>query len=302
MKFKNIHFFNNFHNGDIHVSRTFVSEICKKIGLPSYSYSHRNNQFLLEDCKFIRHSSGLCDHVNHYRAIIEKNSELFINTWYGCENYMSLSGGINFDCLYLLFNNACNHLGFTLNDISNDPFHFFPNINYKELNQIYINNIDNYCSDKKYEDLILACNNQVLSGQATNFNFTKIFLELSKIYSNKIWILTNRDMAFDPNQYPNVVYTSDIIRKNINFDLNEISYLSTKCSTIIGRASGPFSFAICKENWVNPNKKIISFSNLSNDSFWMGNWGLQNIKPKATVVESKETRDSEIIKIISNLL
>ena len=57
-----------------------------------------------------------------------------------------------------------------------------------------------------------------------------------------------------------IVYTSKFIKTEDGFDLNEISYLSLFTDTIIGRCSGPHVFAQVLDNWMNPNKKSISFT------------------------------------------
>ena len=43
--------------------------------------------------------------------------------------------------------------------------------------------------------------------------------------------------------------------------MNEISYLSTKCDTIVGRGSGSYTFSLISENLLNESKKFVAFTN-----------------------------------------
>ena len=57
---KKIIFYNHCRNGDIHISRTFVVEICKYLGIHNneYYYSHTNGQSILEDIELINYDSN----------------------------------------------------------------------------------------------------------------------------------------------------------------------------------------------------------------------------------------------------
>ena len=48
----------------------------------------------------------------------------------------------------------------------------------------------------------------------------------------------------------------------------EISYISTFCDVIIGRASGPHCFTHTKENLLNTKKTFISICNNKNEGIW----------------------------------
>jgi hypothetical protein len=108
------------------------------------------------------------------------------------------------------------------------------------------------------------------------------------------------------------LFASEIIKKENGSDLNEISYLSTKCNVIIGRASGPFTFAINRQNIEDPNKILLSFSKLrttycrdstkSSNPFWLGEWGEKYIQYKANVKEFSEECPQKVFEIIEKLL
>jgi hypothetical protein len=48
------------------------------------------------------------------------------------------------------------------------------------------------------------------------------------------------------------------------FNLNELSFLSTKCDIVVGRGSGPYIFFQTKDNLFNRHKSIISFTDNKN--------------------------------------
>lgn len=307
MSYNKIVFFNHFNNGDIHISRTFISEIVKHLGNKyEIFFSHKNDPKLLEDIKGLKFDASLLKQADNKNVHIVKNNTFYAGTWYGVNNYKysNKANGFNFDTLYFIFQDIYAGLGLKLEDISKDPFYFFPAINYKNLHPTFIKNIDNFHAQNKVSP-VLVCNNHAKSGQAKNFNFTPIILKLAKMHPNRKWILTFRDKDpnFDRRAYPNVVYSSDIIKKTKGSDLNETSYLSLKCDLVIGRASGAFTFSMCKENYLNPNKTLLTFSGLSGGkNFWLGDWGLKNIKYPARIVESKETNDSAVLNIINNYI
>jgi hypothetical protein len=138
---------------------------------------------------------------------------------------------------------------------------------------------DTYKSN--FEKIILISNGDVYSGQSYNFDFTEIIKKLS-INNKNILFLTCQAI---PTDYENILCTSNITE--IIPDLLQISYISTHCSAIVGRASGPFCFAHTKDNLTDVNKTFISFGNNMNEcifynrqkskSIWSNNYDFQNV-------------------------
>jgi hypothetical protein len=307
MKYKKVVFYNHFNNGDIHISRTFISELCRILGdKVEFVYSHKNDPGLLSDIKKLKYDPNLLKNLTNQSLYSVSNTTLNVGTWYGINGYKysNKANGFNFDCLYFMFQEIYGLLDLKLENISSDPFHFFPSINYKNLHPDHIKNVDSYFL-KNPQPTVLICNNHAKSGQAKNFNLTPIVLKLSKLHPNRKWILTSRDKEpnFERKHHPNVLYSSEIIKKTKGSDLNETSYLSLKCDLVIGRASGAFTFSMCKDNYTNPKKTLLSFSGLSGGkNFWLGDWGVKNIKYPAKIIESKETNDAAVVNIINSHL
>ena len=85
--------------------------------------------------------------------------------------------------------------------------------------------------------------------------------KLSEKYPNVLFFLT---MKTNINK-ENVAYTSDIIK--LDCDMNENSYLSTKCDIIVGRPSGSYCFTMVKENFIK-NKQFITISDNIYDNWY----------------------------------
>jgi hypothetical protein len=65
MNFNNIIFFNNYHNGDIFVSRSFIKDIISKLPNNQYYYAHRNKKYLLKDLNLKDATECFASPFNH---------------------------------------------------------------------------------------------------------------------------------------------------------------------------------------------------------------------------------------------
>jgi hypothetical protein len=106
---------------------------------------------------------------------------------------------------------------------------------------------------------VLFCNNDPQSEQGVKFNMNTLLLELANAFPDVSFYVSNKSDV----EASNIVYVNDITG-DIGNDMNEISYISTKCKVIIGRNSGPNTFCFVKENLLNPNKIFITFAPPSN--------------------------------------
>lgn len=212
---KNIIFYNYCRNGDIHVSRNFVRELCNNLGPNKYFYLHKNDSCLLEDIPFIEHQK-LADNIQTKRQIpplnlvFKFNDNNYINTWFSSDNKKYIKTyGITFDCLYFLFKDIYSKFGLKIEKIFNNPFDILPIINYNKIN---INNVHNFYEKHKSKKNVLICNGAAMSNQAKNFDFSNIITQLASQYKNINFILTNQLSEVNKN-YDNIYYTSEIINK-----------------------------------------------------------------------------------------
>jgi hypothetical protein len=74
--------------------------------------------------------------------------------------------------------------------------------------------------------------------------------------SDDLFIFTERAPALRKNMF----YTDDITERNGRCDVMAISYLSTFCKVIVGRCSGAQMVTETKQNWMDPEKTLVSFT------------------------------------------
>lgn len=250
----NLIFFNNFHNGDIHLSRNFIIDIMKKIKCDSYSYHHKNDSSLLKDIVNLNYINKVEFNQLSNEQIVRKGDDLIINTWIGQQNFKYLNNRCSLYSYYKCFCDIYQILNINIENIE----YYVPDIDWSYIEK---NAIDDFILkyDKKK---VLISNGLTESGQSKNFDFDIIIDRLLTDFKDIIFIVT----APSSIKSDNLFYTSNII--NLKSDLNEISYLSNFCETLIGRSSGPFTFCYTKDNLMNEKKKFISFSQSRLDSVW----------------------------------
>jgi len=275
MFFKEIHFFNTCNKGDIHSSRGIVKNIIKTYPTLSIFYHHRHGSKLLQDIT-LNYSKELVDFKEILTVIDEK---LYINTWLGQKRSDGIQFCSTWGCNCISNKELLNYILELLDKKIFDfnEFDVLPTIDYSKFNT---SNIDNYI--KQNNKNVLICNGPVLSGQCPNFSFMPLIIELAEKYKNINFILTEKQNT----NISNIHFTETIINEQ-ECDLNEVSYLSKNCSIVIGRASGPWTFAQTFDTLIDENKTFICFNNKREDAFftektvcrkiWSNNYSSENV-------------------------
>lgn len=265
-------FYNPGHNGDIHYSREFVKDICKKLNVTA-EYAMSCSANLTKDIKCLTEfPSAHVNAPNNSRVIKNLNisledetffdqpsNTLFINTWVGSSyvKYLNQGGGCCLESCYLKFKDIFFNLKIPINDRS----FYVPEIDWSYYD---VSNIDNFFKTSNYEKFYLFCNGPVLSFQAHNNDLNSIINQLALANPKAAFILTDNSIRLN---HKNIFYTSDIIKID-GCDLNEIGYMATKCNFIFGRASGPFCFSHTKEILKDKTKVLMALCNNRNDGLW----------------------------------
>jgi hypothetical protein len=184
-----------------------------------------------------------------------ENDTLIINVQYLAFN------GIFFNQYKATIMTVWNIFNKTLSDVfgielPRDYSLFLPKIDYSYYETEYIDDIFNKTKRNKN---IIICNNKFESEQAIEFDFDNIIHTLSHSFPNYTFYVTNSSKIINEN----VVHIYDKTKNMLGGNLNEISYLSTKCNILLGRNSGPHTFCYVKENLLNPKTTFISFSDKS---------------------------------------
>lgn len=296
---KNIIFFNHFNNGDIHISRGFVRYIIEKVSnaYPKtiFKYTHRNKSLLQDIPNLIEDHSIIENLDNYYADIIEDDQNLYINTWYAAGNHKYMNTyGISFDTVFDVFENICTkYFNFSLNEVH--PHDLFPVIDYTKFS---IKKVKTFI-DTATRPLVLVANGFAKSGQAANFSLGNSIVPLADRYHGITFLLTDDEQGNIPTRN-NIIYTKNIIHKKNGSDLNENSYLSTKCDMIIGRSSGVHTFSLVQENLFNRNINILSFSNLSYkpNCFWLNDKFKDKVKYSSNIVNSTVENVTDATSVI----
>lgn len=303
---KKVVFWNAFHNGDIHVSRGIIRQIIKKVHSidPNieFLYSHKNDPTLLCDIPNLGFDVGTIQKTNPHESLIIDNDTVYINTWYDqqYQKYARQYGILTIDALYAALDDVCKKLwNFSLQDISDNVEDFFPIIDYSKFE---IENINRWLQQHP-EKKILIENGAALSGQAHNLNMTPLIITLANEHPDKAFILSSKEHFQSFLIPPNIYWTSNIINKN-GTDLNEISFLSTHCDLIIGKASGVFTFALTHDNLFKRNIKLLCFSHLlsSQNKFWLGKLFAAKTSYSATVIINGTSNINDIYNMIKGQL
>jgi hypothetical protein len=266
-----IYFYNTFHNGDVHYSRSFVRDIIKKLPNNDYCYLHNNNPKILKDIQNLKYDKAFFSFdnwnlisaypISYYEQIIFKTDDIYINTWVGQQDWITKNGlnrnRDNHYCslysLYELYEDIFHTLNISIEKID----YYLPEI---DFNFIEKNNIDDFISNSN-SDLKIMINNNFPLTVRIDLDINSVVSKLSEKYSNVLFFLTMKTNI----DRKNVVYTPDIIK--LDCDMNENSYLSTKCDIIVGRPSGSYCFTMIKDNFIK-NKQFITISDNIYDNFY----------------------------------
>ena len=250
---KEIVFFNAFNNGDLHYSRQFVKHIMSSIGLNA-SYAHNKCEYLLADTGLKCKRIDLQPFREKSFVVAPDLGLLLMNTWVAQEHQKWFEG-CTLHANYRMFTETCSHLGISLLPESE----YIPVIDYSFFEGT------KHCSIETDKNIFVS-NGPALSGQGRNFDLDSVVEKLASRYpSCKFFVTapfaTGRTNILDANKVVPFVEG----RSN----LNELSYLSTKCSVIVGRASGPFCFSHVRDNLLDPEKTFIVFSNDPKEGHWV---------------------------------
>jgi hypothetical protein len=148
-----------------------------------------------------------------------------------------------------------------------DKEEYLPSIDFSKFD---VSSIDEYIKNTPDFKKVLLCNGPPQSGQSFADDMKQFLEPLAEEHTNIHFICTNK---FETT-IQNILFTDDIIidneeaetrapwenRQRNNCDLQEISYLSEKVDAIVGKNSGPFVFCETKNNYMNPEKKFLSFN------------------------------------------
>jgi hypothetical protein len=271
-------FFNNLHRGDLLTNKEFVRQVKKELqeidNQFAFEYLHFNHPKLTKDLDIPK--VGDPTDLDKYTPYYQEGDTFYVNTWIGSawDNFVE-HGGINMNSLWHQWQRIFTAINqkFSVNlTLKQEKEFYLPNIDFSKFN---ISSIDDYLQKNVDAKKILICNGPPMSGQSFLYNMESFINDVAQKNKDVHFICTTK---FATNE-DNVLFTDDIIldseiehkrapwedRVNNNCDLQEISYLSENCNAIVGKNSGPFVFCETKNNFMDSNKKFLSYN---------VNWGI----------------------------
>jgi len=257
---KELAFYNNYHSGDIIISRNWVKWLVDHFKVPA-TYYHLNSGRLMLDCPI----DIVKAQVNDDGEVLKINGDKAIfNTWYaaGRSKYFKTC---SIQSLDTMFRTECKEkLELELPPIEK----FIPSFNWDHFDTGLI---EEYVATLKnsYKKIVMICNNDTLSGQSQNFDMTPIILTLAEKFPDYCFFYTNwiNLKALPKNVEAAYAFTEP--KEN----LAEMGYLASLCDFVIGRSSGPFTAAINKDSLANGTQ----FISICNPDPQLFDWGLSDL-------------------------
>lgn len=245
-------FYNHFGAGDIFESREFAKAWMKLVPANAYFYSHGKSPRILLDIPELQFKEVTIHMKPMLDVLDDSNGNLYINMWIGRNSRYVLPGiGCTVEKLFEMHNDILAVKG--LGTLPGQPVDYIPNIDYTKFD---LKDAKKFLKAHK-EEKIYIDNGVVQSNQAVNFPFSEIIDNVSNDHKDKCFITTQDSGLSKPNVYP----LADVIgSRGWGFDLNEASYVSRFCTTLIGRNSGPHVFTQVKDNCMDGEKKLLSFT------------------------------------------
>jgi hypothetical protein len=261
-------FFNHYHRGDLLTHKEFIRQLQNELPDFTFEYMHFNHPKLTRDLNIP--VTGAPENLDAKTPFYQDDGVLYINTWIGCFwDIFCEHGGINMNSLWHQWDKILDTINGHFNTeiaLRADKESYLPKIDFTKFD---VSSIDEFLKTNTNKK-ILICNGPPKSGQSFSDNMQD-FINLAAEESPNIdFICTTK---FDTT-LNNVLFTDDIIvdnevedkrapwedREVNNCDLQEISYLSEHCDAIVGKNSGPYVFCETYNNYMNPNKKFLSYN------------------------------------------
>lgn len=254
MDIERLVFFNHFHNGDTFNNRAYTKDIIAKINAIEIYYAHNNHPSITQDLGAVHISTNhLPSKVNWGMGVghDEANKTLYVNTWVGVTlpRYFLPGQHANFVIFSKVWHDFYDQMKLTLNG---DYNHYLPSFDYSCYD---LQAADKFLHAIGSTPLILICNGPAHSGQSQCGDMRYALIHLSNEFKDHVFLTCHPlDVKAD-----NIVYTNDLFQGQLG-NLPHIAYLSEHAKIIVGKNSGPFTFAHTEKNLNNCDKTFLCFS------------------------------------------
>lgn len=313
-------FYNMFRNGDLFLTREFSRSMMAQVPDYEWYYAHGNHPDSLKDIPAIHlpmaHHWEVCMSNNcprhetsellpKYKPLHEYEmvrylsplSPIYINTWPGC--FYNIHFDSNTYPNMHEYLNIWRDLGDKVSKsihqevtFNNNIIDYFPTIDESVFDQNIVQQFHNDLWSAGYKKRILFANGKSMSGQSQLKSMDDAIIKLARQFPTVAMIVTNE--IINEKLPKNVFYTSDFLLKL--FDLPEISMFSSYCNIIVGKNSGPYTYAHTKKNILDKDKTFVSFSNLARDNT------LYNIESLCGFLHSDTQSEEEAQLFLLNII
>jgi len=257
-----ISFINNWHNGDIHVSRSFVKYIVANTKATYYEYQHTNSPRLLLDIPELCIVQPYTLAKDSKIPYIIDGKDLFINTWYAASPTFD-QHGMHFEALYSLFQLVFDEV-FKWDINSLDKRNLLPDIDfaYYAVDAARAYFVES-SQDSRWRKKVFCSNGPYLSYQGLDFSINNVVRTYAQENPDILFLFTE-DVD---NTLDNMITTRSIIGLDDN-DLNENAYVAQFCDVLLGQSSGPHTFAHTKVNLMDATKTFVILTTIASCGQW----------------------------------
>lgn len=263
MTYTDLCFFNHWHYGDLFTTRELVKDMSRQLPHLTTGYIHKLDTAVIDDFAHNYDAESRQMVLNKFHMsipMLEDEQNVLINTWVG--NYQSKHFASNKHPSYVqhhgifgeIYDIANRNFGWNL-VLDPDVWHYVPEIDYSKLD---LAAADRFL-DTVTGNLYLFSNGKVQSEQSSLQHMNSLIDTLAAMHPQDTFLATESYVT----DQPNVKFTADIF--NLTNDLREISYLSTRAQLIVGRNSGPFTYANTRGNLTDANKLFMCYSHDARD-------------------------------------
>ena len=259
MNFTKIVFFNQWRNGDCFINKEYVRDIISRFPNVEFLYAHNNHPNIVSDlnCKHV--TLNEIPAINTFLPLAVSRTEpntLYINTWVGCwiGKHLVENEHANFHCLHTMWKEIFNSLDI---EMKGDYSIYLPKVDWYRFD---LKECDSYLRTIIPKNLILICNGVQQSGQSSMGDMSHIIKSLASSFPDYEFLITC-DIGLTMR---NVRCTDDVFGGPTG-NLNQIGYISQFAKLIVGKNSGPFTYAHTKTNMNNPEQTFMCFSHKMRD-------------------------------------
>ena len=288
MNFTRVVFFNYWRNGDCFINKEYVRHIISHYPNIKFEYAHNNHPNIVGDLN--------CTHIKLENLPVgtftpigldNDTGTLYINTWVGCwiGRHLKEKDHANFFCLHTMWKEIFDILKI---EMKGDYFFYLPNINWYQFD---LSEADAYLRTIIPKPMVLICNGVQQSEQSSMGDMSHIIESVASSFPDHEFLITH-DIGLTMRN----VRCTDAIFGGPTGNLNQIGYISQFAKLIVGKNSGPFTYAHTKSNMNNPEQTFMCFSHKMRDC-------LMGEGEYLTNSYFNDTIDNDVaIKIISDLI